>query len=93
MDISIIFTYQFWIVAIACGVIAFAFKSIPYLPSWLIPLVNLVIGGVLMCALLGFSALNLITGILAASAECYAYELFNSSFKGFSNINPKDEGK
>jgi hypothetical protein len=77
-DFTIILTPQFWIAAAACGAIGFAIKQVPKVPSWIIPIVNLPLGALALCSLLGFEAINVIAGILSASVATYAYELFTN---------------
>jgi hypothetical protein len=90
-DFAGIITPSFILVALACGVIAAVFKGVPKLPGWLIPIVNLVVGAVAMCILAGVSGESAIYGIIAASAECFIYEAFTSTFNGIKKVTAEVE--
>ena len=79
---DIITTWQFWVVAVAVYILAEIFKQIPYLKdgnnSWLVNLFSIVIGVILLCLLLGWTAANVVFGILAAAASTLAYEIWQN---------------
>jgi hypothetical protein len=96
-DFSVFITPEWWMVAAACGAVAIAVKAIPKLPSWLIPLLNVVLGSVGYSLLLGeFSGFNILSGVLAGSVSMIVYEFFYTFIGGiinsFSSSTKSDSG-
>lgn len=85
--VQLITSWEFWLVAVACGAIGFVIKQVPKVPDWAIPIINLIIAPLGMMALCGFTPFYGIVGILAASLATYAYELFHQVIKGLSSSN------
>lgn len=79
--LSLIITWQFLLVAAACGFIGILIKKIPGIPDWLIPFINLVFAVLVFMALVGFEVLNGLVGVLAAAVATYVYELFMQIFE------------
>lgn len=80
-DFSVIMTWQFWVVAAACGALGEVIKRIPNVPDWLIPIVNVVFSVAMMLVLLGLDGVNVLAGILAASVATWVYETFKNVAK------------
>lgn len=89
---DIIMTWQFWLAAAACWVICEVVKQIPGCPSWLIGVVNIIVGIILLCLLTGWSGENVVAGILCSAMACFAYEFFKKIVDGIAGSEqPNDK--
>lgn len=76
IDFGILLTWQFYVIAAACGALGEIVKKIPGVPDWSIPIINAVFGVAMMLLLVGLDPMCVIAGILSASVATYVYELF-----------------
>ena len=76
-------TWQFWVVAAACGIICEVLKQVPYIKEhpWILNLANLALGILLLGVLCGFSGENVLFGILASAAAIFAYEMIKNIYR------------
>lgn len=77
---EIVTSWQFWAVAIACYIVCEVVKRVPYIKdrAWIVNVLNLALGIVLMCLILGFDWINVIYGILASAVADIAYQLWKN---------------
>ena len=88
---SVILTWQFWVVAAACGALGEVVKRIPKVPDWLIPIVNMAFAIVMMIVLLGLDGINVLAGILAAAVATWVYETFKNVVEAFTASKSTEE--
>ena len=79
---EVIFTWQFWITAVAVFILCEIFKQIPAIKngnvSWVVNLFGILVGVLILCILVGWTGENVVFGILASAASTLAYELWQN---------------
>ncbi len=80
--INLAVSWQFLLVAAACGAFGIIIKQIPRVASWIIPIVNAIFAIVAMLLLTGFTVEAALTGFLAAAIATYVYELIVQVLQG-----------
>lgn len=89
---DVVMTWQFWAAAVACYIICEAIKRIPYIKGreWIVNIVNLGVGCVLLCLLLGWNWENVIYGVLASAVADIAYQLWSNVINSITGTKPDD---
>lgn len=85
---ELIITWQFLLVAAACGALGVLIKAIPKIPSWIIPFVNTAFAIVFMMLLCGFTPEYALIGFLAAAVATFVYEYITQLIQNV--IKPKE---
>lgn len=90
--INLAISWQFLLIAAACGAFGIIIQAIPRIPSWIIPMFNAVFAILFMLLLLGFKPENALLGFLAAALATFIYELIMQAIKAATGAKGGDNG-
>jgi hypothetical protein len=76
MDLASYLTPEFWIIAVALGVVGNALVAVPKVPGWAVPPATIVLGIAATVLAYGPTVPAVASGVLAAAVATLAYETF-----------------